>query len=184
MLHVASDRSVFLAMIIKEYRVVMPLSVEEYQVAQLYMVAKLSTQQTGVFASLELGHLPAQHFSHCLIYTSAAPSSLRTFAGGGEGVTVLVNEPFANHPELGSGQVIIHLSQYHYQMLSTYTAQYTKKIYHIASKLPGWLKAVLPTKATELHEEAWNASVPSLCILPVSCTSLTRDPGIRIVAQF
>ena len=38
-----------------------------------------------------------------------------------------------------------------------YVAQYTKKIYHIASKLPGWLKAVLPTKATELHEEAWNA---------------------------
>ena len=112
MLLVAFDRSVFLAMIIKEYRVVMPLSVEEYQVAQLYMVAKLSTQQTGVLVSLELGHLLAQHFSHCLTYTSAAPSFLRTFAGGGEGVTVLVNEPFANHPELGSGQVIIHLFQH------------------------------------------------------------------------
>lgn len=36
-------------MIIKEYRVVMPVSVEEYQVAQLYMVAKLSAQQTGDF---------------------------------------------------------------------------------------------------------------------------------------
>jgi hypothetical protein len=29
---------------------------------------------------------------------------LRHFAGGGEGVTVLMNEPFANHPELGAGQ--------------------------------------------------------------------------------
>jgi hypothetical protein len=38
-------------MIIKEYRVVMPVSVEEYQVAQLYMVAKLSTQQTGAVSS-------------------------------------------------------------------------------------------------------------------------------------
>lgn len=54
-----------------------------------------------------------------------------------------MNEPFADHPELGSGQ-------------------YTKKIYHIASKLPGWLRSVLPTKATELHEEAWNAFAPFL----------------------
>jgi hypothetical protein len=44
-------------MIIKEYRVIMPLSVEEYQVAQLYMVAKLSTQQTGAFVSFCLGCL-------------------------------------------------------------------------------------------------------------------------------
>jgi hypothetical protein len=36
------------------------------------------------------------------------------FAGGGEGVTVLVNEPFANHPELGSGQVIIYAFPAHY----------------------------------------------------------------------
>ena len=52
-----------------------------------------------------------------------------------------MNEPFADHPELGSGQ-------------------YTKNIYHIASKLPGWLRSVLPTKATELHEEAWNPFAP------------------------
>ena len=112
-------------MIIKEYRVVMPVSVEEYQVAQRYMVAKLSTQQTGAVSS------PSVFFL----------GSADSFAGGGEGVTVLTNEPFADHPELGSGQ-------------------YTKKIYHIASKLPGWLRSVLPTKATELHEEAWNALAP------------------------
>jgi hypothetical protein len=41
-------------MIIKEYRVIMPLSVEEYQVAQLYMVAKLSAQQTGALKFSEL----------------------------------------------------------------------------------------------------------------------------------
>lgn len=40
-------------MIIKEYRVVMPVSVEEYQVAQLYMVAKLSAQQTGIFVTFQ-----------------------------------------------------------------------------------------------------------------------------------
>ena len=86
------------------------------------------------------------------------------FAGGGEGVTVLTNEPFADHPELGSGQVIHSPSALRIPLLPisalNCAAQYTKKIYHIASKLPGWLKAVLPTKATELHEEAWNAFAP------------------------
>ena len=77
----------------------------------------------------------------------------------------MVNEPFANHPELGSGQVIgccctcYFLPSLFAEDLKC-ILQYTKKIYHIASKLPGWLKAVLPTKATELHEEAWNAFAP------------------------
>ena len=81
-------------MIVKEYRVTMPLSVEEYQVAQLYMVAKLSTQQTGVFFRT----------SARLSTRIYATFSLLHFAGGGEGVTVLMNEPFAGHPELGAGQ--------------------------------------------------------------------------------
>ncbi len=50
--HERSTKESVVTMIIKEYRVIMPLSVEEYQVAQLYMVAKLSTQQTGAFVSL------------------------------------------------------------------------------------------------------------------------------------
>lgn len=64
-----------------------------------------------------------------------------------------------------------------------YISQYTKKIYHIASKLPGWLRAVLPTKATELHEEAWNALVfpttshPQIAILTDRAVTL-------IAAQF
>jgi hypothetical protein len=48
------ESHLILAMIIKEYRVIMPLSVEEYQVAQLYMVAKLSAQQTGALKFSEL----------------------------------------------------------------------------------------------------------------------------------
>ena len=35
--------------------------------------------------------------------------------------------------------------------------QYTKKIYHIGSHIPGWMKAFLPKTALRVEEEAWNA---------------------------
>ncbi|KAF4791077.1 Phosphatidylinositol transfer protein alpha isoform [Turdus rufiventris] len=64
--------------LIKEYRVILPVSVEEYQVGQLYSVAEASKNETG----------------------------------GGEGVEVLVNEPYERDGERG---------------------QYTHKIYHLQS---------------------------------------------------
>ena len=57
--------------------------------------------------------------------------------GEGSGVEILENTPYTNGPG-GSGQ-------------------YTKKIYHIGSHLPGWLKAILPKAALRVEEEAWNA---------------------------
>jgi len=89
-------------MLTKEYRIPLPVSVDEYQIAQLYMVAKISKQQT----------------SH------------------GEGIEILVNEPFDD--ENGKGQ-------------------YTHKILHIGSKIPGWLKSFLPTTVLQVEEKAWNA---------------------------
>ena len=59
-------------------RVVLPLTVDEYQVGQLYAVVEASKAETG----------------------------------GGDGVEVLRNEPFTDHPEFGNGQ-------------------YTHKIYHL-----------------------------------------------------
>ena len=35
--------------------------------------------------------------------------------------------------------------------------QYTKKIYHVGSHLPGWLRNILPKNALIVYEEAWNA---------------------------
>merc|ERR1719369_2081742 len=35
--------------------------------------------------------------------------------------------------------------------------QYTYKIYHLASKFPGWIKMIAPSGSLEIHEEAWNA---------------------------
>ncbi|KAK6640593.1 hypothetical protein RUM44_012289 [Polyplax serrata] len=89
-------------------RVTLPLSVAEYEVAQLFCVAEASKDNTG----------------------------------GGEGIEVLKNEPFDNHPLLGG--------QYS-------KGQYTYKIYHIASKVPAFIRIFLPKGSLEVHEEAWNA---------------------------
>ncbi|XP_054166704.1 phosphatidylinositol transfer protein alpha isoform-like [Oppia nitens] len=95
-------------MLIKEFRVVLPLTVEEYQIGQLYSVAEASKNETG----------------------------------GGEGVEVLNNEPFDNYPLLGG---------------KFSSGQYTKKIYHLASKVPAMVKMLAPKGSLEVHEEAWNA---------------------------
>ncbi|XP_071395925.1 phosphatidylinositol transfer protein alpha isoform-like [Centroberyx affinis] len=89
-------------MLIKEFRIVLPISVEEYQVGQLYSVAEASKSETG----------------------------------GGEGVEVLVNEPYEKDGEKG---------------------QYTHKVYHLQSKVPGYIKALAPKGSLEVHEKAWNA---------------------------
>ncbi|XP_062329966.1 phosphatidylinositol transfer protein, alpha a [Osmerus eperlanus] len=89
-------------MLIQEFRVVLPISVEEYQVGQLYSVAEASKKETG----------------------------------GGEGVEVLVNEPYEKDGEKG---------------------QYTHKIYHLQSKVPKFVRLLAPSSALNIHEKAWNA---------------------------
>lgn len=89
-------------MIIQEFRIVLPISVEEYQVGQLYAVAEASKGETG----------------------------------GGEGVEVLVNEPYTEGDEKG---------------------QYTHKVYYLQSKVPAWIRTLAPKGSLELHEKAWNA---------------------------
>ncbi|XP_024891488.1 protein retinal degeneration B isoform X2 [Temnothorax curvispinosus] len=91
-------------MLIKEYRIPLPLTVEEYRIAQLYMIAKKSRDESK---------------------------------GAGSGVEIIENEPYSNGPG-GNGQ-------------------YTHKIYHVGSHLPGWFKSLLPKSALIAKEEAWNA---------------------------
>ncbi|GBP05477.1 Phosphatidylinositol transfer protein alpha isoform [Eumeta japonica] len=62
--------------------------------------------------------------------------------GGGEGIEVLKNEPFSNHPLLGGKYS---------------SGQYTYKIYHLASKVPSFIRLLAPKNSLESHEEAWNA---------------------------
>ena len=59
------------------------------------------------------------------------------FQGTESGVEILINEPYSDGPG-GSGQ-------------------YTHKIYHVGSHLPGWFKSLLPKSALTVEEEAWNA---------------------------
>ncbi|XP_059163186.1 protein retinal degeneration B-like isoform X4 [Physella acuta] len=91
-------------MLIKEYRISLPMSVSEYRIAQLYMIQKKSRDE-----------------SH----------------GTESGVEIIENKPYTNGPG-GDGQ-------------------YTYKIYHIGSHLPGWFRAILPKSALRVEEEAWNA---------------------------
>jgi len=84
-----------------EFRFVVPFSFEEFERGHMYMVNKLSNQETS----------------------------------GDAGVEVLVDEN-REHPEKGPGR-------------------YTQKKYHLGSRLPGWLCAVLPKTALVLDEAAW-----------------------------
>ncbi|GLD74358.1 phosphatidylinositol transfer protein alpha isoform-like protein [Lates japonicus] len=68
------------------------------------------------------------------LYTVAEASKNET--GGGEGVEVLVNEPYEKDGEKG---------------------QYTHKIYHLQSKVPGVIRMIAPKGSLEIHEKAWNA---------------------------
>ncbi|VDN14414.1 unnamed protein product, partial [Dibothriocephalus latus] len=106
-------------------RVILPLTVEEYQVAQLYAVAEASKEQTG----------------------------------GGDGVEVLVNEPFTE---------TVHPPDSPLLDGSYKTGQFTHKIYHMATKLPTLVSKLLPTSLMTFNELAWNA-------YPYCRTILTND---------
>uniref|UniRef100_A0A2K5JUF2 Phosphatidylinositol transfer protein alpha isoform n=1 Tax=Colobus angolensis palliatus TaxID=336983 RepID=A0A2K5JUF2_COLAP len=68
------------------------------------------------------------------LYSVAEASKNET--GGGEGVEVLVNEPYEKDGEKG---------------------QYTHKIYHLQSKVPTFVRMLAPEGALNIHEKAWNA---------------------------
>uniref|UniRef100_A0A3Q3RQG4 Phosphatidylinositol transfer protein alpha isoform n=1 Tax=Mastacembelus armatus TaxID=205130 RepID=A0A3Q3RQG4_9TELE len=67
------------------------------------------------------------------LYSVAEASKSET--GGGEGVEVLVNEAYEKDGEKG---------------------QYTHKIYHLQSKVPGIIRMIAPKGSLEVHEKAWN----------------------------
>lgn len=68
------------------------------------------------------------------LYCVAEASKNET--GGGDGVEVLINEPFDN--EHGQGQ-------------------YTEKIYHLQGKVPRFIRAIAPKGSLLVYEKAWNS---------------------------
>ncbi|KAH3857514.1 hypothetical protein DPMN_100123 [Dreissena polymorpha] len=130
-----------MGIIIHEYRVVLPMKVEEYQVAQLYSVAEASKENTG----------------------------------GGEGIEVLVNEPFdLNDPNLPAERKPDSPLQANGKSYSK--GQYTHKIYHLQSKVPSFIRAIAPKGSLEIHEKAWNA-------YPY-CRTIVTNPGYMKDAFF
>lgn len=151
-------------MLIKEYRIVLPLTVAEYRVAQLYMVDKKCREE----------------------------SHARHGAAERQGVEILVNEVGrqrivdggAREGERGKRRERLTIdSRQPYTDGPGGAGQYTKKIYHVGSQLPGtmmpvhlrlipplllisppphplhkgWLRSILPKNALVVYEEAWNA---------------------------
>uniref|UniRef100_A0A7N4NN93 Phosphatidylinositol transfer protein N-terminal domain-containing protein n=1 Tax=Sarcophilus harrisii TaxID=9305 RepID=A0A7N4NN93_SARHA len=69
------------------------------------------------------------------LYSVAQSSKNNT--GGGEGIEVLINQPY----EGGPGE----------------RGQFTHKIYHLQSKVPGFVRLFAPEGSLVFHEKAWNA---------------------------
>uniref|UniRef100_A0A452UAE8 Phosphatidylinositol transfer protein membrane associated 1 n=1 Tax=Ursus maritimus TaxID=29073 RepID=A0A452UAE8_URSMA len=92
---------------------------------------------------------PSLHFLLPItLTTSNIPSALSALpgvqkksreesSGEGSGVEILANRPYTDGPG-GSGQ-------------------YTHKVYHVGSHIPGWFRALLPKAALQVEEESWNA---------------------------
>ncbi len=101
---------------LREFRVPVPLTPNEYQIGQLYAIMKSSLNETG----------------------------------GGEGAEFLENRPAKD----GRGQ-------------------YTKKIYHLQSKVPSIVRKLVPKRALQLQERSWNTFPTSETI--VSNPSFLKD---------
>ncbi|TNN20269.1 Phosphatidylinositol transfer protein alpha isoform isoform 1 [Schistosoma japonicum] len=103
-------------MIIKEFRIILPLTVDEYRVGQLWAVAEASKNETG----------------------------------GGEGIEVLVNEPFDREVNPPESPLIANGEEF-------FSGQYTHKRFYLASKVPGYVRFLAPKGSLEVDEKAWNA---------------------------
>ncbi|KAG1339138.1 hypothetical protein COCNU_04G014440 [Cocos nucifera] len=84
-----------------------------------------------------------EEYEVALMYTIMKMEHLNTTSK--EGVEILQNIPFED-ALLGKGQ-------------------YTSKIYHLQSKIPGWLKTVAPTSALTVQEESWNSHPKSKTVI-------------------
>ncbi|KAK1859292.1 hypothetical protein I4F81_001889 [Pyropia yezoensis] len=115
-----------------EYRIVLPLTVAEYQRGMLYMIAKSSLRDSATLRTATT--LGANGKTDDKAAAKGAPPPPPR-----SGVVIVKNEPFTDNPHgLPPGQ-------------------YTEKTYHLDAQLPAFLAAMLPTGAGVLLETAWNS---------------------------
>jgi len=100
--------------------------------------------------------------------------------GHGEGVEIVENRPY------GDGESDVFNDEVEFGAGSPDGAkekgQYTHKIYHIGSRLPGWIKAIAPTTALQVVEKAWNAY--PYCKTVYSCPFLGDRFKISVVTRY
>ncbi|KAH6934118.1 hypothetical protein HPB50_020625 [Hyalomma asiaticum] len=145
-------------MLIKEFRVVLPITVEEVSFGippSLVITVWPRSARTppdllhgayyrlagAVRAFRRHGRtFPGLTYQVAQLYSVAEASKNET--GGGEGIEVIKNEPFEGKELLGG--------KYN-------KGQYTYKIYHLESKVPPFIRMLMPKGSLAVHEEAWNA---------------------------
>ncbi|KHJ40707.1 phosphatidylinositol transfer protein [Trichuris suis] len=115
-------------MLLREYRIVLPVTLEEVG----YIL----------FSHFLLHHFACNFWQYKVGQLWNVMETSRNVTGGGQGVEILQNEAFRNTPLVGDKFA---------------NGQFTYKIYHLDSKVPWWLRQLLPSGATKLHEQAWNA---------------------------
>jgi len=118
----------------KEYRIPLPVTVDEYKIAQVYMISKVSKEHTS----------------------------------NGEGVEVVENRAYEGEFEDGAG-------------IGLEKGQYTHKIFHIASRLPSWLRSLAPA-SLQVIEKAWNAY--PYCKTVYTCPLLGDRFKISIITRY
>lgn len=94
---------------IVEIRIILPMHVDQYALAEEYMVARRTREEAD---------------------------------GNGEGIELIVREPYTNDQESG---------------------MFAHKIYHYQSRVPKWIRWAVPTSVTDFIEKSWNAFPHGLC---------------------
>jgi Phosphatidylinositol transfer protein len=110
------------AMITVEYRIPIPVSLDEYNKALRYVIARVAESTTGE---------------------------------PGEGVEILVSEPFGPDNELGMREGGVH----------------TEKLLRFRSRMPALMRRIIPTSVTEIHESSWFSNANGS-----RCKTVYRNP--------
>ena len=159
-----------------EYRIVLPLTVEEYRTGQLYMIQRLSQEESGHGEGVEI--VVNQPYDHRLFRDTdaisaelqrqqqssfpkspveTAPASPKGWFSGWKAK----RSSSTNEGLTTSSSVPVLLSHGVSPCLSLGGApgtagQYTYKLFRIGRRLPNFVKAVLPSSALVVEEHAWN----------------------------
>ncbi|KAJ7410865.1 Membrane-associated phosphatidylinositol transfer protein 2 [Pitangus sulphuratus] len=127
------------------------MSVEEYRIAQLYMIQLfLVVMRLASFWKRRITRLQMFSFENkggskalikpipgAAVFPLLKKKSREETCGEGSGVEILENRPYVDGPG-GNGQ-------------------YTHKVYHIGMHIPSWFRSILPKAALRVEEESWNA---------------------------